>query len=43
MRQGKKLNVPQIFTDLRPLTELKEEPLIILRLEQLLRKRGVLD
>lgn len=42
LRQGKKLNVPQIFADLRPLAELKEDPDILPRLEQMMRKRGVL-
>jgi len=42
MRQGKKLNIRQIFADLRPLTDLKEDPEIIPRLEGMMRKRGLL-
>jgi hypothetical protein len=42
MRQGKKLNIPQIFADLGPLVELKEDPDIVPRLERMMRKRGVL-
>jgi hypothetical protein len=40
-RQGRKLNVPQILAELRPLAELKEDPAILPRLEALMRKRDV--
>jgi hypothetical protein len=43
MRQGKKLDVPAIFKELRPLVEIKEEPSILIRLEHLMKKRNVLD
>jgi hypothetical protein len=33
MRQGRKLNVDQIWTELRPLVELKEEPEILTKLQ----------
>ena len=42
MRQGKKLNISQIFADLRPLVELKEDPDILPRLERMMQKRGLL-
>lgn len=42
MRQGGKLDVRQIFRELRPLVELKEEPAILTRLEALMRKRDVI-
>ena len=42
MRQGKKLNLPQIFAALRPLVELKEDPDILPRLECMMQKRGLL-
>jgi hypothetical protein len=41
IRQGTKLNVPRILRELRPLVELKEDDSILPRLEQLMRKRGV--
>ncbi len=43
MRQGKKLDTGQIFEELRPLVALKEDDTILPRLEQRMRKRGVLD
>ena len=43
LRQGKKLNVPQIMQELVPLTELKEDSSIVPRLEAMMRKRGVLE
>lgn len=43
MRQGRKLNVPQIFEELRPLVDLKEDATILPRLEAMMRKRGVLE
>lgn len=42
MRQGGNLNVRQILDELAPLIELKEEPEIMAKLKQLLRKRGLL-
>lgn len=33
IRRGRKLNVPQIWEELRPLVELKEEPEIITKLQ----------
>ncbi|MGI9115121.1 MAG: hypothetical protein ACR2FX_08830 [Chthoniobacterales bacterium] len=36
MRQGRKLNVEQIWSELRPLVELKEEPEILEKLQRLL-------
>lgn len=41
MRQGARLNIPQIFAELQPLVALKEEPEILARLRGLLRKRGL--
>lgn len=35
MRQGRKLNVDQIWAELRPLVELKEEPEILTRLQRI--------
>ncbi len=35
MRQGRKLNVPQIWTELRPLVELKEAPEILDKLQRI--------
>lgn len=43
LRQGRKLNVPQIFEELVPLAELKGAPDIVPRLEAMMRKRGVLE
>ena len=43
MRHGRKLDVRQIFDELRPLAELKEDPAILPRLEALMRKREVID
>ena len=43
LRQGKKLNVPQIMQELVPLTELKEDASIVPRLENMMRRRGVLE
>ncbi len=40
-RQGSGLDVVQIFEELRPLVELKEDKDIVPRLEALMRKRGV--
>jgi hypothetical protein len=42
MRQGSKLHIPQIFSELRPLVHLKEDSQIIPRLEKMLRNRGIL-
>ncbi len=36
MRQGRKLNVEQIWDELRPLVELKEEPEILAKLQRIL-------
>lgn len=41
MRQGNKLDVPLIFQELEPLVALKEEPDILQKLQDLLRKRRV--
>ena len=41
--QGQKLNVPQIFEELVPLAELKEDSDIVPRLETMMRKRGVIE
>lgn len=38
MRQGRKLNVEQIWTELRPLVELKEEPEILAKLQRMFDK-----
>ncbi len=38
MRQGRKLNIDQIWEELRPLVELKEEPEILAKLQRLLDK-----
>ena len=35
MRQGRKLNIGQIWTELRPLVALKEQPEILVRLQEL--------
>ena len=35
MRQGRKLNLDQIWTELRPLVELKEEPEILTKLQKI--------
>lgn len=35
MRQGRKLNIAQIWTELRPLVELKEEPEILAKLQRI--------
>lgn len=35
MRHGRKLNIEQIWTELRPLVELKEEPEILAKLQQI--------
>ena len=43
LRQGQKLNVPQIFEELVPLAELKEDSDIVPRLETMMRKRGVIE
>lgn len=43
LRQGRKLNVPQIFEELVPLAELKEDAGIVPRLEKMMRKRGVIE
>lgn len=43
MTQSRKLNVRQIFDELRPLAELKEDASILPRLEALMRKRDVID
>ncbi len=43
MTQGRKLDVRQIFGELQPLAELKEDPAIVPRLEALMRKRDVID
>ncbi|MDD5200260.1 MAG: nucleotidyltransferase [Terrimicrobiaceae bacterium] len=43
MRHGRNLNVRQIFEELRPLVELKEDASILPRLEGLMRKRDVID
>lgn len=40
IRQGKRLNRNQIWRDLKPLVELKEEPDILTRLEQLFSKHS---
>ena len=42
LRQGRKLNVPQIFEELVPLADLKEDSDIVPRLETMMRKRGVI-
>lgn len=41
MRQGPRLNIPQILSELQPLVALKEEPEILDRLQTLLGKRGL--
>jgi hypothetical protein len=43
MTQGRKLKVAEIFDELRPLVELKEDATILPRLEALMRKRDVID
>lgn len=43
MRHGRRLNVPQILAELRPLAALKEDDTIVPRLEALLRRRDVID
>lgn len=43
MTQGRRLNAGLIFTELRPLAELKEDATILPRLEALMRKRDVVD
>lgn len=43
MRHGRKLNVRQIFEELRPVVELEEDAAILPRLEALMRKREVID
>ena len=40
--QGRRLKIAQIFEDLSPLVDLKEDPTIIPRLEAMMKKRGVL-
>lgn len=35
MRQGRKLNLEQVWTELRPLVELKEEPEILVKLQRI--------
>jgi len=40
--QAGKLNVPQIFAELGPLAELKEDDGIISKLEHMLKKRGLI-
>jgi len=42
MRQGKKLDVDMIFRELDPLIALKEEPEILEKLRERMRKREVL-
>ncbi len=42
LRQERRLNITQIFEDLSPLVDLKEDPTIIPRLEAMMKKRGVL-
>ena len=41
VRQGKKLNVAQIFEELAPLVALKEDDSIVLRLQEAMRRRGI--
>ena len=43
LRQGNTLNVRQIFEELVPLAELKEDSDIVPRLETMMRKRGMLE
>jgi hypothetical protein len=43
LRQGQKLNVPQVFEELVPLAELKEDCDTVPRLQTMMRKRGVLE
>jgi len=43
LRQGSTLNCSQIFEELAPLVALKEDPEIIPRLRNMMRKRGVLE
>lgn len=43
LRQGNTLNVRQIFEELVPLAELKEDSSIVPRLETMMRKRGVIE
>ena len=40
MRQGAELNTAQILGELQPLAELKEQPEIVTRLQEMLRKRS---
>jgi hypothetical protein len=42
LRQGRQMKIEQIFHDLTPLVELKEDSSIIPRLEALMRKRSIL-
>jgi hypothetical protein len=42
LRQGRRLKIAQIFEDLSPLVNLKEDLTIIPRLEAMMKKRGVL-